>query len=595
MRRVSEWIGLAAVGAMALCLTAPTGADAGDGLQLRDTAGTLHRIGAQPGKQATVYYFLSNSCPMVARYSYRVRELVTTFGPKGVAFFGVNSNALATRDETAAVAAKRSYNFPVLLDPRQQAADRWSVVQVPYVIVVDNFGRTRYRGIIDDNKAEDLAKRHYLRDALTQLLAGQPVRLVETQPDLGCLIERPLTPEAGATVTYAEHVAPILQKRCVNCHRPGEVAPFSFLTYEESKRWARNIAHQTRRRVMPPWQPVGRGLYRGERVMTEAEIDLLQQWAKAGAPAGDLSKAPPAPEYLAGGWAFGEPDLILEAEEYELGPDGPDEYRCFVLPTNLPEDQWVVAVEHQPGNRAVVHHLIAYVDGGDRSVQLDARDPKPGYRSNGTGPGFQPVGEMGGWAPGVQPEQLPPGVGRFLPKGGKIVLEVHYHRNGHTEKDKTRLGLYFAKKPIHQQWRWFELINPFFQIPAGAKAHVVTQRRRVKRNVTAHAVIPHMHLLGKQIKVTAQFPDGTSKVLVDIQDWDFNWQDFYYFKQPVKLPKDTVLELECVYDNSAENLNNPNDPPKVVGWGEQTTDEMALAFVSITIDGEDLAPGAGGK
>jgi peroxiredoxin len=590
-------VGMVAVAsALAFGLAGPTvvpaGADAGDGLQLPDTAGALHTVGAQPDTKATVYYFLSNSCPMVARYAYRVRGLVTDFAPKGVAFFGVNSNALATRDETAAVSAKREYNFPVLLDPQQQAADRWSVTQVPYCIVVDNFGRTRYRGIIDDNKAADLAKRHYLRDALTQLCAGTPVRLVETQSGLGCLIERPLRPDANASVNYAEHVAPILQKRCVNCHRPGEVAPFSFMNYADSKRWARNIAHQTRRRVMPPWQPTGHGLFRGERVMSEREIDILQQWAKAGAPPGDLSRAPAPPKYLAGGWAFGEPDLVLEAEEFTLGPEGPDEYRCFVLPTDLPEDKWIVAVEHQPGNRAVVHHLIAYVDGSGASARLDARDPSPGYRSNGTGPGFPPVGEMGGWAPGVQPEQLPPGVGRRLPKGGRIVLEVHYHRNGHTEKDKTRVGLYFAKKPIHQQWRWFELINPLFRIPAGAAAHVVKQQRRVRRDVTAHAVIPHMHLLGRQIKVTATFPDGRTQVLVNIEAWDFNWQDFYYFKEPVKLPRGTMLELECVFDNSAGNLNNPNDPPKVVGWGEQTTDEMALAFVSVTVDGEDLAPGA---
>ena len=319
---------------------------------------------------------------------------------------------------------------------------------------------------------------------------------------------------------------------------------------------------------------------------------MLAGGERGAAPLGDPARVPPPPSFAATGWRFGEPDLVLTADAYEVSARGPDEYRCFVLPTDLTEDRWVVGVEHRPGNRRVVHHLIAYVDAHGTAKALDARDPEPGYRSKGTGPGFLPSGEMGGWAPGVQPEQLPPGVGRRLAKGASVVLEVHYHKNGRPETDRSSLGLYFAKEPIKKQWRWFELVNPMFSIPAGAKAHPVKQRRVVPRDATAYAVMPHMHLLGAEITVTASLPDGTTRRLVHIPAWDFNWQDIYFFAEPVKLPKGTVVDLRCVYDNSADNPNNPNSPPKPVRWGEQTTDEMALAFVSITWDAEDLTAGA---
>jgi hypothetical protein len=288
---------------------------------------------------------------------------------------------------------------------------------------------------------------------------------------------------------------------------------------------------------------------------------------------------------------LGEPDAVFKAAEHEVGPDGPDEYRCYVMPTNFDEDKWVSAVEVKPGNSRVVHHVIAYLDTSGTADKLDAADPLPGYKSDGAGPGFMPAGEMSGWAPGDFPYTLPDGVARLLPKNARIVMEVHYHRNGRKEKDSTTIGLHFAKQPVAKRFRTMELINWEFKIPAGAANHRVTAGAKIAEDLHALSIMPHMHLTGRKAKVTATLPDKTQKVLVQIDDWDFNWQDTYHFKEAVALPKGTRLLLEMWYDNSEGNLNNPNNPPKALTWGEQTTDEMCLAFLFFTRDSEDRTKG----
>jgi hypothetical protein len=238
-----------------------------------------------------------------------------------------------------------------------------------------------------------------------------------------------------------------------------------------------------------------------------------------------------------------------------------------------------------------------YVDQDGQSLPLDAADPGPGYTSSGGGVGFQPrdfLGAfLGGWAPGNTPRFTPPGAAMKIPANSYLVLQVHYHKNGKPQRDRTRVGLHFAKEPIRQQIRSLPVLNVNMQIPPGAERHEVTASQRISTDITALGVIPHMHLLGREIKVTATLRDGTAKPMVWIKDWDFNWQETYAFKEPLKLPAGTRIDITAYYDNSEKNPFNPNSPPKLVTWGEETTDEMCLAFVGFTVDAERLA-GAGG-
>lgn len=391
--------------------------------------------------------------------------------------------------------------------------------------------------------------------------------------------------------TYAEHIAPMLNDHCVECHRPGEVAPFSLVGYQEASKRAPMLAFITGARRMPPWKPVhGFGEFLDENRLTDVEIATLKKWAEAGAPRGDASKEPKPPTFSSQ-WSLGDPDLILTTQRpFKLHSEGPDVYRNFVLKTSFKETRWVQAMDVRPGNTAIVHHVIAFVDAKGRSHELEKRttDGQEGYTTFG-GPGFNPDSSFGGWAPGLRAKRTPARTGFRLEPGATVVMQVHYHPNGKPEADQTRLALYFAKEPVRQEMRLAWMANPLFSIPAGAKAHEVKLDYPIPADVTVHAVMPHMHLLGRTMKAEAVLPDRSVKPIVFIDDWDFNWQMNYTLKEPLKLPRGSRVRVVGTYDNSADNPNNPNDPPKPITWGEETTDEMFLFIAAYTVDSEDLS------
>lgn len=391
--------------------------------------------------------------------------------------------------------------------------------------------------------------------------------------------------------TYARDVASIIQTNCSSCHRPGEVAPFSLLSYEDSRKRAKQIAAVAKSRFMPPWKADSHGEFQDERRLTDDQIATLTAWAETGAPAGNMKDAP-APPKFGSGWKLGEPDKIVGLPEpYKLEAEGRDVYRCFVIPSGADTDKYISALEVKPGNRAVVHHVIAYLDTSGMARKLDEADPGPGYSTHGGGPGFIPSGFLGGWAPGNEPRRLPAGVGNALPKNSDIVLEVHYHKSGKPETDQTTVGLYYSREPISKRVRMLPVINPFLHIPAGASRHEVTAGMPVLQDITVLNVTPHMHLLGRDMKVVAARPDKSEKPIVNVPDWDFNWQITYVYKEPVKLPAGSRVSLTAHYDNSTNNPRNPNKTPRDVTWGEQTTDEMCIAFLGYTMDKEDLLHG----
>lgn len=399
-----------------------------------------------------------------------------------------------------------------------------------------------------------------------------------------------VAPCVHAEITYSKDIAPIIQRECQSCHRQGEVAPFALENYKDAKAWATEIAEYTKARLMPPWKPAaGYGAFKNERRLTEKEIEMLVEWAEAGAPSGDLSKTPPNPKFHAG-WVLGEPDHIVEMPvKYEIEPEGEDEYRHFIIPTDFDTDMYVQAVDVQPGNRKTVHHVILYLDVEGQGRALAAKDPKPGYVTEGTGPGIEVAGSLGGWAPGMTPAVLPEGIGYQLPKGADIVMQVHYYRTGHTEHDKSRVGLYFNKTEKTAPLRIHSAINSEFLIPAGEKNYAVRATRHVKKDSYLLATMPHMHLLGRDMRIIAKPPASDPIDLIWIQDWDFNWQDIYYYQKPIFLPAGTQVSVVAHFDNSASNPSNPHNPPIPVGWGDKTTDEMCIGFL-YSVDAAGYSP-----
>ncbi len=409
----------------------------------------------------------------------------------------------------------------------------------------------------------------------------------------------PPPPQAGPT--FSKEVVRIFQANCQTCHHPGDIGPFSLMTFADAHIRASDIKYMTSTRQMPPWKPAQScGVFDSPRILSQADVDTLARWADNGAPEGNPADLP-APLNFEGGWALGQPDLTLQSTQAYTPPAVGDMYRCFSMPTRLTDNQYVSAIDIKPGDRQTVHHVIAFIDTTGESQRLDDADPAPGYQCFG-GPGFQITNlnatTLGGWAPGYRPVMLPPEVAFSLPANSRIVLQVHYHPHGPAPlPDQTQIGIYYDKRKPNKLMRVLPLINTTFTIPPGDSHYPVTADFSLPLfpRVDAHIwlVAPHMHLLGRTMRVDAT-PLGASspnQCLINIDDWDFNWQGMYRFKDPLALPAGTKLSLEAFYDNSEGNSRNPNDPPKAVSWGEATTDEMCIAFLGFTIDSENLAQG----
>lgn len=405
--------------------------------------------------------------------------------------------------------------------------------------------------------------------------------------------DSPAAPSADSKdgVTYSKDIAPILNQNCAACHRPGEIGPFSLLSYEDAQKRADFIAEVTADKRMPPWKAEpGVARFRDERHLTDEQVKLIADWAKAGAPEGDAATAPKPPVF-SDGWQLGQPDMILKMPQpFSVPAGGDDVYRCFVVPIPLEEDRMVSAVEFRPGNPRVVHHAIMFLDSKGQAQERDGKDGQPGFPCFGT-PGIIPTGGLGAWAPGAMPHPLPEGIAKYVQKGSVLVLQVHYHPSGKPETDQSTVGLYFSKKPTQRVVTGVAIIQPDLKLPAGEKqASVRAISQRLPTDVHLLGVSPHMHNLGKQIRVVAVDPSGRRSVpLIWIKDWDFNWQGAYSFERPIRLPKGSRIRVEAVYDNSADNPKNPNKPPKEIKWGEGTNDEMCLVTVQVFTDTvEDL-------
>jgi hypothetical protein len=398
---------------------------------------------------------------------------------------------------------------------------------------------------------------------------------------------------AQSPVTFNNQVVRIFQQHCQVCHRPGNIAPFPLLTYQDAIVRTRLIRDAVESKQMPPWKPVNaHGVFKGERALTDQEIQTIVQWASNGAPEGVPADVPP-PATFPDTWSMGPPDMVLKpSEPYTLPADSADVYRCFPISLDAQSDVYVRGYEVTPSNRAIVHHVLLFLDELGQSTSLDNADPGPGYTCFG-GTGFLiGVGGLGGWVPGSSAEMFPLGTGVRIPKGARVVMQVHYSlADVHSStglssdqavpSDQTSVGLYFSPTSL-QGLSYLPVVNPFFRIPAGESRFQVRAFSIVPSNVDLVGIAPHMHLLGREARVTARFLDGATRELIYINDWDFHWQGSYTFQQPIRLPAGTIIELSAYYDNSANNPKNPSNPPVAVTWGERTTDEMCLTFLTVT-------------
>ena len=394
-----------------------------------------------------------------------------------------------------------------------------------------------------------------------------------------------LLPSAAAAqgqLTFNQDIAPIVWARCASCHRPGEIGPFSLITYDEVRRHAAQIADLTARRIMPPWKPVaGKGEFQSERRLTDRELQTLQQWLAAGAPEGDAAALPPLPNW-SGGWQLGVPDLVVSMPEpYAVPADGTDVFRTFVIPIPVSGPRYVRAIEFHPGNARVVHHANLGVDRTRSSRQLDARDPEPGYTGSMERDADYPEGQMLGWTPGQAPHPAPDGTQWRLEPGSDLVVQLHLQPTGKAERVAVTVGFFFTDVAPTRAPIGLRLGSETIDIPPGAPDYLVFDRYRLPVDVEVLAVQPHAHNLGRRMEATADLPDGTRRWLIEIDDWDFRWQDVYRYAAPLVLPKGTTLSMRYTYDNSAGNLRNPHRPPTRVVWGQNTTDEMGDFWVQV--------------
>lgn len=538
------------------------------GFSLKDTHRRSRSLDDYKTAKAFVVVFLDTECPVANLYIPTLVELHKQYADKGVQVIGINASNQDSYISVAAHALERELPFPVLKDFDQKVLDSFGAKRTPEVFLFDARRVIRYHGRIDDQYGVGYRKekptRSDLKEAIDELLAGKAVTRASTEVS-GCAIEHVNRPRVGE-VTFAKHVAPLLQKHCQECHRPGEIGPFSLLTYDDAKNRTRRIREAIVEQRMPPWYADPRhGKFLNDRRMTAEERDTLLAWIDQGAPKGDDKDMPPPVKFVKG-WKIGEPDQVFTMDKkFTVPASGVLTYQRFAVDPGLKEDVWIQASEARPGNRAVVHHILVYIIAPDQAGPYDA---------DGT------AHTLAGWAPGDMPAVYPPGTARKVKAGSKLIFEVHYTPNGVEQTDQSSVGVVFAKKPPELIAETNILANLTVKIPPGAANHKGQMVYTFPQDALVLSFMPHMHLRGTSAKYVATYPDGKTETLLSVPDYDFNWQSVYRFEKPLAMPKGTKLTWIGHWDNSADNPRNP-DPKKEVRWGLQTWDEMQNGWMDV--------------
>jgi peroxiredoxin len=555
---------------------------------LKDTSDKPVRLYGYAGKKAAVVVFIGGGCPVSDLYLPRLAELAAIYEKKNIAFIAIDSNRDSDTAKVAEACKQAGIRFPVLKDPGNVVADSLLAERTCEALVVDGKNAALlYRGAIDDQytpeKRREKPSKSYLIDALDDVLAGREVR-VRSSTVAGCPIERaeakvPPKPKARVSrtgtnekaedvgkVTYAE-AAPIVRQKCQGCHRPGDVGPFSLLTYDQVRRRGASIREAVDERRMPPWHADPKhGKFKNDRSLSSHERAVILAWIEQGMPKGD-AKEEVVKAKEGDGWHIGNPDHVFEMPKpYTVPAQGVLPYQHFRVPTNFKEDTWVRAIEVRPGERSVVHHVIVYVVDGKA-------DDKDGKRRI----------HLSTYAPGLGHEVFPEGAAKLISAGSDLVFEMHYTPMGRMKSDRSSVGLVLAKEPVKKLVTTVGIFNRSFKIPPGDGNHAVESSFTVPRDAQLLGLFPHMHLRGKDFRYVATYPDGSTEVLLDVPAYDFGWQTQYLLAEAKALPKGTKIECFAHFDNSDKNPANP-DPKRTVRWGRQTADEMMIGFIDLLVD-----------
>jgi peroxiredoxin len=538
---------------------------------LTDYRGQKHALADLADSKLVVVAFIGTECPLAKLYAPRLEELAKEFAGKAVSFLGIDANQQDSLTELAAFARANEISFPLLKDLGNAVADQFQAVRTPEVFVLDQQRTVRYWGRIDDQYglgtssgyARPRIKRRDLATAIEELLAGKQVSQ-PTAEAAGCLIGRVAKVEPKGDVTYTKQIARLLQNRCVECHRAGEVAPFALQDYDEVVGWAATMLEVVDQGRMPPWFANPEyGHFANDARLPAEDKRLLHEWVANGCPKGDDKDLPP-PRQFTEGWQMGEPDQVIYMADkpFDVPAEGVVAYKYFSVDPGFKEDKWIQAVEARPGNRKVVHHIIAFI-----------QPP----RLSGD---FRGGGGLAGYAPGERARVYPLGMASFVPKGSRIVFQLHYTPNGTAQQDISKVGIKFADPAtVKKRMRGGAAVNRWFAIPPEADNHEVTSDYVFPQDALLTSLFPHMHLRGKSFRFVAEYPDGKKEILLDVPRYDFNWQLRYELAEPKRIPKGTKLVCTAHYDNSEDNLANPN-PKERVRWGDQTWEEMMIGFFS---------------
>lgn len=412
---------------------------------------------------------------------------------------------------------------------------------------------------------------------------------------------------AEPKITYASTVAKIMFDKCVSCHRPGQSGPFSLLTYEDVLQHSATIVSVIDSGYMPPWKAEHAGLeFTADRRLSDQQKQQLRDWVATDCPPGNLKETPAAPQFSSD-WALGKPDLVIKMDEpFKVPASGRDIYRSFVFPVNLPDDKWIKAIELKPTARGAVHHALFFVvDAGSSTSRSRERDGQPGFRGMGfVGSNLtdsleqapdRMAGGLGGYVPGATPNKLPGDLARHLPAHSNIIMQTHFHPTGKQEVEQGELALYFTDIEPEHRLQSVQLPAVFgagagINVPAGEKNYRVVDKYTLPIDVLAHEVGGHAHYICREMEMSAKLPDGKQLTLLRIKDWDLDWQDQYTFAKPVTLPRGTELTTTIVYDNSADNPENPNSPPQAIAWGRESNDEMGAVTLAVTAVDEEQLP-----
>ncbi len=547
------------------------------GFTLDDYRGRSRSLDDFADSQLVVLAFLGTECPLVKLYAPRLADLAEEYGSRGVAFVGINSNQQDSIQEISHFARKHEIDFPILKDPGNSIADQLGAMRTPEVFVLDDERRIRYWGRIDDQYTPGIArpapKQRDLADALDSLLSGEAVAAAVTDAP-GCHIGRVQRPQPSGDVTYANQISRVFQAHCLECHREDQVAPFALTSYDEVVGWAEMIREVVEEGRMPPWHADPRhGEFVNDPSLTAEEKDLIYKWVENGCPLGDESQLPPPREFVEG-WRIPEPDEVfyMSAAPVTVPAEGTVDYMHLMVDPGFTEDRWIQAAEARPGNAAVVHHIIVFVQ-------------EPGQRGGFANPQM-------GYAPGMPPRQFPEGMAIRIPAGAQLMFQMHYTPIGTPQQDRSYVGFKYADPDTVTH----EVVGGAsgdvgFRIPPGDDNYKVTSRRKFRRPTHLLSLLPHMHLRGKSFRIELEYPDGEQEVLLDVPNYDFNWQMWYNYADPKPIPKGTLMHCTAYFDNSADNPVNP-DPTATVTWGEQTWEEMMFGFYSVVEPREDLPPQA---